>query len=143
MKPDFWLTVRGRQHYEGQEPEEIELTTEAELTDEGGVLWVSYPESPLTGLEGTVTTFEIRKDKVILRRRGAVSNEMEFSVGQVHKSLYDFGQGAFLVTVRTTAIEDRMTVTGGTLRVSYRVELEGLGSGDVEYLLEVREKENK
>lgn len=142
MKPDFWLTVRGRQQYDGREPEEIELTTEASLTDEGGVLWLSYPESPLTGLEGTITTFEIRRDKIILRRKGTVNSEMEFSEGQVHKSLYDFGQGAFLLTVRTTAIEDRMTVEGGTLRVSYHLDLEGLGSGRVEYRLEARRKKH-
>ena len=141
MKPEFWLTIRGRQQYDGREPDEIELTTEATLTDEGGVLWLSYAESPLTGLEGTTTTFEIRKDKIILRRKGAVKNEMEFSVGEVHKSLYDFGQGAFLLTVRTTSIDDRMTVDGGTLVVAYRLDLEGIGSGEVEYRMEAKRKD--
>ena len=38
MKHEFLLTVHGYQHYENQTPDLVELTTEAELTAEGGVL---------------------------------------------------------------------------------------------------------
>ena len=138
MKPEFWLTVRGVQEYDGIDPDTIELSTEASLTSEDGVLFLSYPESALTGLAGTVTTFEIRPDRVVLRRRGTVNNEMEFVPGEVRHSLYDFGHGALLVTVRTTRIDDNMTVDGGTLTVSYRLCLENLGSGKIEYRLSVR-----
>ena len=138
MKPEFWLTVRGFQQYDGIDPDTIELSTEASLTSEDGVLFLSYPESPLTGLAGTVTTFEIRPGKVILRRRGTVNNEIEFVPGEVRHSIYDFGHGAMMVTVRTTRIDDEMTVDGGTLTVSYRLCLENLGSGKIEYRLLVR-----
>ena len=140
MRPEFWLTVRGIQQYDGMDPETVELSTEASLTAEDGVLFLSYPESELTGLSGTVTSFEIRPGKVILRRRGTVNNEIEFIPGEVRHSLYDFGHGALMLTVRTTRIEDNMTVDGGTLTVSYRLCLENLGSGQIEYRLFVRRK---
>ena len=59
MKPDFLLTVRGTQRYADHEPETIELTTEAEMQHKDGVLFLSYPESALTGLQGTITTFAL------------------------------------------------------------------------------------
>lgn len=138
MKPDILLTIRGTQRYADQEPETIELTTEAELRHEGGVLFLRYPESALTGLEGTVTTFVLHPHRVLLKRTGSISNEMEFEVGKVHQSLYDTGHGALLVTVRTTAIEDEMTLDGGSLRVAYDISIEGLGMGTIEYLLHAR-----
>ena len=140
MKPEFLLTVKGYQHYENQEPDMVELTTDAELTADGGVLYLSYRETELTGLVGTVTTFEIHPHSVILRRSGTLNSELHFMVGKTYESLYDMGHGALLVSVRTTEIDDRMTLNGGTLRVSYRISIEGLGSGRIVYAAEVRRK---
>lgn len=140
MKHEFLLTVHGYQHYENQTPDLVELTTEAELTAEGGVLYLRYNETELTGLVGTVTTFEIHPHRVVLRRSGTLVSEMEFMVGKTHQSLYDMGHGTLLVTVRTTEIDDRMGLNGGTLRVCYNITIEGLGTGRVVYALEVRRK---
>lgn len=135
MRSEMQLHVRGTQRFEDREPETIELTTEATMEEQEGVLYLSYPESELTGLEGTVTTFEIRLDRVILRRRGTVNQEMEFVEGKTHHSLYRIPEGALMVTVRTTSLEDKMTLAGGTLRVVYRIELESTAAGEIEYLL--------
>ena len=143
MRPEFWLTVRGIQQYDGLDPDSIELSTEASLTSEDGVLFLSYEESELTGLAGTLTTFEIRPGRVVLRRKGTVNNEIEFVPGEVRHSLYDFGHGAFMLTVRTTRIDDEMTVDGGSLTVAYRLCLENLGSGQIEYRLFVRRRDTE
>ena len=140
MRPEFLLTVRGEQRYADREPEVIELTTEAELTGEGGVLRLSYRETELTGLQGTKTVFELYPHRVVLRRTGTVRSEMEFVVGKTHHSLYDTGEGALMITIRTILIEDRMTLEGGTLRVAYTISVEGLGSGTIEYKLHVRRR---
>ena len=140
MTYDFLLDVKGVQKYRGQEPDTIELTTEADLTGEDGVLYLRYAESELTGLKGTDTIFELHKDKVVLRRVGAVRSEMVFVTGQIHQSLYNTEEGALLITIRTVAIEDEMTLSGGSLHVSYGITVEGLGSGTIDYWLEVRPK---
>ncbi len=140
MGCEFLLHVKGVQKYRGQEPDTIELTTEAELTGSEGVLYLRYAESELTGLRGTNTTFELHRDKVLLRRDGAVSSEMVFVPGQVHRSLYNTEEGALLITIRTTAVEDEMTLEGGSLHVAYGITVEGLGSGTVDYWLTVRKK---
>ncbi len=137
MKSEMLLTVRGTQRFEDRDPETIELTTEATLEEREGVLFLSYPESELTGLEGTITSFEICLDRVILRRKGTVNQEMEFIEGKTHHSLYRIAEGALMVTVRTTKLEDNMSLAGGTLRVVYRIELESTAAGEIEYLLTV------
>ncbi len=142
MVCDFLLDVKGVQKYHDQEPDVIELTTEAALTGEDGVLYLRYAESDLTGLKGTDTTFELHGDKVILRRSGAVSSEMVFVPGEVHQSLYNTEEGALLITVHTTAVEDEMTLNGGSLHVSYDITIEGLGMGRIDYWLKVRPKSN-
>lgn len=142
MVCNFLLDVKGVQKYRDQEPDVIEMTTEASLTGEDGVLFLRYAESDLTGLKGTDTTFELRKDKVILRRSGAVTSEMVFVPGEVHQSLYNMEDGALMITIRTTAVEDEMTLIGGSLHVSYEITIEGLGMGQIDYWLRVRPKAN-
>lgn len=133
LKPNAVVRIRGTQTYEGQEPETIELTTEGELYEKEGTVYLAYAESELTGLEGTFTTFAIRQDSVRLIRTGRVDSDMAFSVGQVDESLYDTGMGALLVTIRTLSIENNMDVQGGNLRVSYKITIENVGSGQIEY----------
>lgn len=140
MGCDFLLDVKGVQKYQDQEPDVIELTTEASLTGEDGVLFLRYAESDLTGLKGTDTVFELYGNKVVLRRTGAVTSEMVFVPGEVHQSLYNTEEGALLITVHTTAVEDEMTLTGGSLHVSYDITIEGLGMGTIDYWLNVRPK---
>ena len=140
MACDFLLHVKGVQKYRDQEPDTVELTTEASLTGEDGVLCLRYAESELTGLKGTDTIFELHRDKVVLRRVGAVRSEMLFIPGQVHQSLYNTEEGALLITIRTTEVEDEMTLTGGSLHVGYDITVEGLGTGRIDYWLDVRPK---
>ena len=140
MACDFLLHVKGMQRYQNQDPDTIELTTEAELHGEDGVLYLRYAESELTGLAGTTTIFEIHRDKVILRRTGSVASEMVFIRGHIHESLYNTPEGALMITVHTTAIDDEMSLEGGSLHVAYDITIEALGMGKIDYWLTVRPK---
>ncbi len=140
METEFLLSVKGVQRHGQEEPQIIEMTTDASLTGEDGVLYLRYAESALTGLEGTETCFELHPDKVVLRRTGSVRSEMVFALGQVHESLYDTEQGALLITIRTRELEDEMTLEGGSLHVGYSISIEGLGMGQIDYYLNVRRR---
>ena len=132
MENNALITVRSIQTYEDNEPESIELMTEGIISEEDGTLFLRYMESALTGLDDTETVFTVNDDGIILERRGKVSSRMEFRLGQVHKSLYEsFGLGALLITVSTTELDNRLTLSGGSLRVSYAIEIEDSGSGTV------------
>ena len=78
MKQNVVLSIRGRQTYQDQEPEVIELVTEGVLEELDTGWKLSYEESDLTGMAGVTTTFCIEPGKVILTRTGNLKSEMVF-----------------------------------------------------------------
>ena len=57
------LIIRGEQYFDDVDPNETKLMTDGtmEVTEEGYLL--TYQESELTGMEGTTTTFKVRKSR--------------------------------------------------------------------------------
>lgn len=140
MKREVVLFIQGRQRYENQEPEVIELTTEGtmEFRDSG---WdISYQESALTGLEGVTTTFRVEPGKVILTREGALKSQMVFEEGVDHDSLYQMPFGALLLTVRATSVFFDIVPDGGTIDLSYNINIENTEAGVIDYHLDIRAK---
>ena len=127
------LSIRGTQHYQDQEPEVIELTTEGTLERQKEVWEISYEESDLTGLAGVTTTFRVGPRGVVLKRTGAIENQMIFMEGRKHESLYRLDFGALMLTVMATKVENNVTETGGTVDIHYNIEIEDTNAGMVEY----------
>ena len=140
MKTAVVLSIRGRQSYGDQEPEEIQLVTEGTLeqTDEGWKL--CYEESELTGLQGASTTFLIKDKEVTLRRNGRLNSEMVFREGVSHDSLYQMDFGALMLTVCATRVEADLTPDGGVIDLSYHIEVEQSAAGTIEYHLDITRK---
>ena len=134
------LTIRGRQLYEDQEPEVIELVTEGTMEKLENGWNISYEESALTGLEGVKTNFRLEPGKITLSRTGKLQSEMEFQIGVLHESLYRMEFGAMLIGVCAIDLDYQMTEEGGTVELAYRIEIEQTAGGIVEYLLDVRKK---
>lgn len=137
---DVVLTIQGRQLYDDQEPEVIELVTEGtmERLEDG---WrISYEESALTGLEGVTTSFLIQPGKITLSRTGNLQSQMVFQVGVPHESLYSMDFGAMLISVCAVDMGYQLTEEGGTVELAYRIEIEQSEGGLVEYYLEVKRK---
>lgn len=137
---DVVLTIQGRQLYEDQDPEVIELVTEGTLEKQDNGWIISYEESALTGLEGVKTSFMLQPGKIILSRTGRLQSEMEFQVGVLHESLYRMEFGAMLIGVCAIDMDYSMTEEGGTVELAYRIEIEHSAGGIVEYFLEVKKK---
>ena len=127
------LHVRGVQNYSDGEPEVIELTTEGTLEKQKEVWEISYEESDLTGLAGVTTTFRVGPRGVVLKRTGAIENQMIFMEGRKHESLYRLDFGALMLTVMATKVENNVTETGGTVDIHYNIEIEDTNAGMVEY----------
>ena len=131
------LSIRGRQAYQDQEPDIIELVTEGtmEYRDEG---WdIRYEESELTGLAGVTTTFRVERGKIILRRSGALSSEMVFQQGVSHTSLYQMEFGAFMITVCASRIFAQLGAQGGSIDLIYDIDIENSATGTVDYHLDI------
>ena len=131
------LSIRGVQNYQDAEPDVIELTTEGTMEKQKEVWEITYEESDLTGLAGTTTAFRVGPRGVVLKRTGAIENQMIFMEGRKHESLYRLDFGALMLTVMATKVENNVTETGGTVDIHYNIEIEDTNAGMVEYHIEV------
>ena len=140
MKQEVVLSRRGRQSYDGQEPDEIELVTEGTMEFRDGGWDISYEESELTGLAGVTTTFRVEPDKVILSRTGNLRSEMVFQTGVPHDSLYQMAFGTLMITVCAKSVFFDIVPDGGVVDLVYSIEIEKNAAGMVDYHLEIRAK---
>ena len=140
MKRDVVLSIRGRQTYADQEPEVIELVTEGIMELRNGGWDISYEESALTGLEGVTTTFRVEPGRVMLTRTGKLQSQMIFEEGVPHDSLYQMAFGALLMTVKATFVFYDIVEDGGTIDLSYNIDIEHTEAGIIDYHLDIRAK---
>ena len=131
------LHIRGTQLYQDADPEVIELTTEGTMEKQKEVWELSYEESDLTGLAGVTTAFRVGPRGVVLKRTGAIENQMIFMEGRKHESLYRLDFGALMLTVKATKVKSDISEKGGTLDIHYNIEIEDTSAGNVEYHIEV------
>ena len=140
MKQDVVLRIRGRQYYDGQEPDVIELVTEGTMEFCDGGWEISYEETELTGLAGVTTTFRVEPGLVTLRRTGKLRSEMIFREGVRHESLYRLDFGALLMAVTAKQVFFDIVPNGGVIDLSYNIEIENSAAGLVDYHLDIRAK---
>lgn len=140
MKQPVVLRIRGRQCYDGQEPDVIELVTEGTMEFCNGGWDISYEETELTGMAGVTTTFRVEPGKVVLRRTGKLRSEMVFQEGVRHESLYQLDFGALLMTVTAKQVFFDIVSDGGTIDLAYSIEIENSAAGLVDYHLDIRAK---
>lgn len=132
------LSIQGRQYYDGQEPDVIELVTDGTLEHEKNVWVITYEESDLTGLAGVTTAFRIGPRGVALKRTGRLQSQMIFREGVRHESLYQMEFGTLMIAVQAQKIQTDLTEAGGTVDITYTIEIENAASGTVEYHLDVK-----
>lgn len=134
------LFIRGEQYFDDIDPDETELMTEGtlEMTEDG--LRLSYAESALTGMEGTVTAFEVAGERVILTRTGSVNSQMVFEEGRQHTSLYETPFGELSVDIQTSLLRHNLTELGGVMEIRYSIAVEHDVTGRNCFKIRVRRK---
>ena len=140
MKQEVTLSIQGRQTYQDQEPEIIELVTEGTMELRKGGWDISYEESELTGLAGVTTTFRVEPGKVTLTRKGALNSTMVFQENVVHESLYQMPFGALMLSVKATSVFFDIVPDGGVIDLSYNINIENSEAGVIDYHLDIRAK---
>ena len=135
------ISIKGMQSYEDAEDETIELVTEGRLEEDGSDgFTLSYQESELTGLEGTLTTFQIEKDRITLMRMGEVNSQMVFEEGRRHLSMYDTPYGALSIGISTRRMRSDLRRDGGDIEIDYAIEIDHAVAGQNLFQINVREK---
>ena len=140
MKQKVMLSIQGRQTYQDQEPDLIELVTEGTMEFRDGGWEICYEESELTGLQGVTTTFRVEPGQVILTRSGKLNSQMIFQKDVSHASLYQMEFGTLMITVRATFLYFDILPDGGTIDLTYNIEVENAQAGTIDYHLDIRAK---
>lgn len=140
MKRPVMLSIRGRQSYEGQEPDSIELVTEGTMEFRDGGWDIAYEESELTGLEGVTTVFRVEQGKVTLTRSGRLHSSMVFQQGLVHESLYQMEFGVLMLSVCARQVYFDIVPDGGVIDLVYSIDIENSAAGEIDYHLDIRAK---
>ena len=138
MKKEVILSIRGTQGYMGQEPETLELVTEGYLETREDGFEISYQETELTGLEGVTTHFLLQPGVITLTRTGKLESQMIFREGVRHESLYQMEFGALMIVVQAQKIRHSLSEQGGTVDLTYAIEIENSAAGTVEYHLDIK-----
>lgn len=134
------ISIKGTQSYEQQEDDVIELVTEGRLEREDeGHFTLNYQESEVTGLEGTLTTFQIEPERITLMRLGGVNSEMVFELGRRHLSMYDTPYGALAMGVNTRELSAALDERGGRIRIVYDIELDHALAGRNTFDIQIRQ----
>ena len=141
MEKDVVISIKGMQNYEGEEPDTIELVTEGRLTRDEGGYTLSYQESELTGLEGTLTTIQVEGEQVTLMRVGEVNAQMVFQEGRRHLSMYNTPYGAMAIGVNTRRLLADLNDQGGNIEIDYAIEIDHAIAGRNIFRIKVKEAE--
>ncbi len=116
---------------EGTEEDSIEFITEGKLSTRGNITYISYDESPLSGMTGCTTSLTITPKRVKMRRYGeGVNGEtvMEFEKGKRREGVYETPYGPIGVEVLADRISGFEPVGDNKNRLSieYAISLRGL-----------------
>ena len=138
MEESVVISVEGTQKIAGEETQTVQIVTDGTMRREGETVYLSYEESEMTGMEGTITTFAVGKDNVILTRTGAIQSRMVFETGKKNVGLYDLGFGALTIGVKARRMKSTLGPEGGRLELSYGIEIEESVQGLNSFVIDVR-----
>ena len=122
-------------------PDAMELVTAGQYGQDEKETLLTWQESELTGLEGTLTTFQIERDRVTLLRVGEVNSQMVFQEGRRHLSMYNTPYGAMAIGVNTRHLLAELTDQGGDIEIDYAIEVDHAIAGRNIFQIKVKEAE--
>ena len=141
MEKEVIISIKGMQKYENAEPDTIELVTGGRLERDGESFTLSYQESAVTGMDGTLTTFQIEPERVTLLRVGEYTSQMVFQEGRRHMSMYNTPYGAMTIGVNTRHLLSELTDRGGEIEIDYAIEIDHSVAGRNTFQINVKEAE--
>ena len=139
MEKEVIISIKGMQKYENAEPDTIELVTGGRLERDGESFTLSYQESAVTGMDGTLTTFQIEPERVTLLRVGEYTSQMVFQEGRRHMSMYNTPYGSMTIGVNTRHLLADLTERGGDIEIDYAIEIDHSVAGRNVFQISVRE----
>lgn len=109
------------------EPQKMQIKTVGRYVIDGDRCEISYDESDVTGMEGSVTSisFDMTDSGVVtMSRTGSVSTALVFENGKRHHCVYNTPFMPFEVCVKTLSVNNLIDKEG-RLELDYIVEIRG------------------
>ena len=138
---DVFITIRASQSLGAGEKDDWELLTRGTYSYGKDEAVLSYMETELTGLEGTLTVFQVKPGAVVLSRRGPVTSKMVFQPGKCDDFLYGTQFGVLEMALDTHRLECALDEHGGSMEIEYDVDIERRIRSRNTFNIHVRERE--
>lgn len=127
------INIDGTQNFGNGDTNNIELTTEGELSVSSNSYTVKYKESELTGMEGTTTEIIVDDNGIVnLIRTGTVNSNLVFEEGKRHLSCYDTADGAFSIGVFASYVDTILERNYGEISITYAMDVDDKPIGENE-----------
>ena len=139
MEKTVTISVKAKQEMGDGPADSMELVTQGVLQRDGDIYILSYQESEVTGLDGTLTTFHVEPERVTLMRIGEFNSQMVFEEGRRHLSMYNTPYGALSVGVNTRHLMAELNEHGGSIEIDYDLEMEHAIIGRNVFHIQVKE----
>lgn len=140
LESNVVISIWGQECQDGTYSAPIELVTEGVLRQEQDTYVLSYQESEVTGMAGTLTTFQIAPQCVTLLRVGEYNSQMVFEEGRRHMSLYETPYGQLSFGIHTRKMRFAMDDKGGEIEIGYNLEINHRLASTHDFHIRVREK---
>lgn len=127
MADKYIIAITGRQYTEGDMDNEecVDVLTVGSYGKKNGERYIVYKEySDDIPPQVTKSMLKVEKDKVTLSRNGFSKYKLILEKGVRHKCEYSTEVGFFILGVYTESIENKLTDDGGTLSISYSLDID-------------------
>ncbi len=118
------IEIKGKQIVD-EESDVIELTTVGKMDTVGDKTYIRYDDS--TAVESDIIACMIKYDpkenSVIMQRSGTLNSRMYIKKGQRHICHYETGQGVLTMGVFGEDVNAKMSKEGGSLKLSYTIDV--------------------
>ncbi len=144
MEENYLISIRGRQKVD-DEVGEIELTTVGSYVKRGNSRYIVYKEYTSDDHSNTRTSV-LKIDgtsRVTLMRGGSDSTRLILENGKRHLCQYDTEYGNMMIGIFTNKLNSDLNDTGGSLEVSYTLDVNSAISSLNELSITVKEARNK
>ena len=133
------VSVKGNQNQGDEQSDGVELITYGSYSKKGNEYTLTYHETEITGMQGTVTTLKVVGDRVILMRFGSNNSQMVFEKGHKHTGYYETPYGSFTISTLSNQMQIDLGDKGGEIKVGYTLQIDNELAGENDFHLQIKE----
>lgn len=137
MKEDYAITIKGHQVYGDEDQGEICLSTLGTYKEKDGTRFILYKEYDEEDASAFRTAMLKVEPEVVTMSRSGSSTRLILEKGRRHHCLYDTGFGSLTVGIYTSQLDVDLGETGGTLEISYTLDVDSNLSSQNRLYIEV------